>query len=158
MGCVEYSQPNGCERRGEGMNVPDEVRRVVEIRAPRDRVWSALTRPEELLRWFPTEHAAVDLRPGGLASFVWNEGADEAVIDVVEPPDRFVFRWRPAGQDRPYTTVAFSLEEFEGGTRLTLVESGFASLPDQIAQQSREGNDEGWRKELEELTTYLEAG
>jgi uncharacterized protein YndB with AHSA1/START domain len=120
-------------------------------------VWDALTRAEELLRWFPNEHAAVDLRPGGLASFIWDEGADEAVIDVVEPPDRFVFRWRPAGFDRPYTTVSFELEEIESGTRLTLVESGFAALPDQIREQSQRGNDAGWRDELEELKTYLEA-
>jgi uncharacterized protein YndB with AHSA1/START domain len=139
------------------MTTPDEVRRTIEIRAPRERVWDALTLPEELLHWFPTEHAAVDLRPGGLASFVWDESADEAVVDIVEPPDRLVFRWRPAGLDRPYTTVSFTLEEIEGGTKLTLVESGFALLPDQIAQQSQEGNDEGWRKELEELKTYLEA-
>jgi uncharacterized protein YndB with AHSA1/START domain len=139
------------------MTVPNEVRRVLEVRAPRERVWNALTRPEELLRWFPTEHAAVDLRPGGLASFVWKESADEAVIDAVEPPGRLVFRWRPAGTDRPHTMVSFTLDETPDGTRLTLVESGFASLPDQIARRSQEGNDAGWRDELEELRTYLEA-
>lgn len=139
------------------MSTPDEVRRTIEIRAARERVWAALTQPEELLRWFPSEHAAVDLRPGGLASFVWDESADEAVVDVVEPLSRFVFRWRPAGLDRPYTTVSFELDEIENGTRLTLVESGFASLPDQIAERSRGENDEGWREELEELKTYLEA-
>ena len=139
------------------MSTPDEVRRTIEIRAPRERVWAALTQPEELLRWFPTEHAAVDLRPGGLASFVWDESADEAVVDVVEPLSRFVFRSRPAGLDRPYTTVSFELEEIDAGTKLTLVESGFTSLPDQIAERSRGENDEGWREELEELKTYLEA-
>lgn len=139
------------------MSTPDEVRRTIEIRAARERVWAALTQPEELLRWFPSEYAAVDLRPGGLASFVWDESADEAVVDVVEPLSRFVFRWRPAGLDRPYTTVSFELDEIENGTRLTLVESGFASLPDQIAERSRGENDEGWREELEELKTYLEA-
>jgi uncharacterized protein YndB with AHSA1/START domain len=140
------------------MAVPDEVRRTIEIRAPRERVWAALTEPEELLRWFPTERAEVDLRPGGAAAFVWDEGADEAVVEVVEPPARFVFRWRPAGTDRPHTTVTFTLEEIDASsTKLTLVETGFASLPDQTARQSQAGNDEGWRKELEELKTYLEA-
>ncbi|HEX5937555.1 MAG TPA: SRPBCC domain-containing protein [Actinomycetota bacterium] len=139
------------------METPDEVRRQIEIGAPRERVWSALTRPEELLRWFPTEQAHLDLRPGGVAGFVSEESADEAVVEVVEPPVRFVFRWRPAGLDRPYTTVSFTLEETRDGTRLTLVESGFASLADQIALQSLEGNDAGWRDELEELKAYLEA-
>jgi uncharacterized protein YndB with AHSA1/START domain len=139
------------------VDVPDEVRRTIEIRAPRERVWSALTEPNELIRWFPTEQADLDLRPGGEASFVWEESADEAVIDVVEPPARLVFRWRPARLDRPYTTVSFDLEETEDGTTLTLLETGFASLPDQIAQQSQRGNDAGWRDELEELKAYLEA-
>jgi hypothetical protein len=38
-----------------------------------------------------------------------------------------------------------------------LVESGFASLPDQIEQQSQAGNDEGWGHELKELKEYVEA-
>ena len=140
------------------MTVPDEVRRTIDIRAPRDRVWTALTAPEELLRWFPTERAELDLRPGGEAAFVWDESADEAVVEVVEPPARLAFRWRPAGTDRPHTTVSFTLEELDSSsTRLALLETGFASLPDQTAQQSQAGNDEGWRMELEELKTYLEA-
>jgi uncharacterized protein YndB with AHSA1/START domain len=141
------------------MAIPDEVRRVLEIRAPRERVWTALTQPEELVRWFPTERAEIDLRTGGAARFEWEDSSDEAIVDVVEPPVRLVFRWRPAGLDRPYTAVSFTLEEMPGGTgtRLTLVESGFSSLPDQIAQQSQEGNDAGWANELAELRAYLEA-
>jgi uncharacterized protein YndB with AHSA1/START domain len=77
----------------------------------------------------------------------------------VEPPSRFVFRWRPEGLGRPFTTVSFALEELGDGTstRLRLVESGFASLPDQIETQSQKGNDEGWAHELDELKGYLEA-
>jgi uncharacterized protein YndB with AHSA1/START domain len=139
------------------MDVPDQVRRQLEVRAPQERVWAALTEPEHLVQWFPTERAEIDLRPGGDARFEWEDSADEAVVDVVEPPSRLVFRWRPKGLDRPYTTVSFTLEETSDGTRLTLVESGFASLPDQITQQSQEGNDAGWAKELGELKAYLEA-
>jgi uncharacterized protein YndB with AHSA1/START domain len=139
------------------MEIPNELRREIQIRAPRERVWSALTEPVELLRWFPTERAEIDLTPGGEARFVWEESADEAVVETVDPLERLVFRWRPSGLDRPHTTVSFTLEEIPSGTRLTLVESGFAALPDQIAQQSQEGNDAGWRDELEELKTYLEA-
>ena len=141
------------------MEIPDEVRRELEIRAPRDRVWAALTEPVQLLRWFPTKHAEIDLRPGGATVLEWDEARAEAVVDVVEPPGRFVFRWRPEGLGRPFTTVSFTLEELAGGasTRVRLVESGFASLPDQIETQSQKGNDEGWAQELHELKEYLEA-
>jgi uncharacterized protein YndB with AHSA1/START domain len=141
------------------MEIPDEVRRELEIEAPRERVWAALTEPEELQRWFPDRRAEIDLRPGGDALFEWDEARAEAVVDVVEPPGRFVFRWRPEGLGRPFTTVSFTLEELGDGTstRVRLVESGFASLPDQIETQSQEGNDEGWAQELQELKEYLEA-
>ncbi len=137
------------------MGVPDEVRRTVLLRAPRSRVWSALTQPEELLRWFPTQQAEMDLRPGGSARFVWEDSADEAVIEVVEPEERLRFHWRPTGLDRPFTVVTFVLRDVEGGTELTLTETGFAGLPDQI-YQSYEGNDAGWASELEELRSYVE--
>ena len=141
------------------MGVPDEVRKELEIRAPRERVWAALTEPEQLLRWFPTKRAEVDLRPGGAALLEWDEAKAEAVVDVVEPPGRFVFRWRPEGLGRPFTTVSFTLESIGDGasTRVQLVESGFASLPDQHEYQSQSGNDEGWTHELEELRELLEA-
>jgi len=141
------------------MQVPDEVRKELEIHAPRDRVWAALTEPEQLLRWFPTKRAEVDLRPGGAAVLEWEEAKSEAVVDVVEPPGRFVFRWRPDGLGRPFTTVSFTLESIGdgGSTRLLLVESGFASLPDQHEFQSQSGNDEGWDHELAELREFLEA-
>ena len=141
------------------MEIPDEVRRELEIRAPQERVWAALTEPEQLLRWFPDKRAEIDLRPGGAAVLEWDEAKAEAVVDVVEPPGRFVFRWRPEGLARPFTTVSFTLEPIEDGasTRLLLVESGFASLPDQHEYQSQSGNDEGWAHELEELREYLEA-
>jgi uncharacterized protein YndB with AHSA1/START domain len=141
------------------MEIPDEVRRELEIRAPRARVWAALTEPDQLLRWFPTQRAEIELRPGGVAVLRWEEAKAEAVIDVVEPPGHLVFRWRPADLGRPYTTVSFTLEESANGaaTHLTLVESGFASLPDQIEQQSQSGNAQGWAHELQELKEYVEA-
>jgi uncharacterized protein YndB with AHSA1/START domain len=48
------------------LQVPDEVRKELEIDAPRERVWRAVTEPDELLGWFPTHGAEVDRRPGGL--------------------------------------------------------------------------------------------
>jgi uncharacterized protein YndB with AHSA1/START domain len=136
---------------------PDEVHKELTIDAPRDRVWRALTEPDQLLRWFPTVRADVDLRPDGELRFEWEESADEGVIDVVEPPTRLVFRWRPAGLDRPFTTVSITLDDDGAGTRVVLVERGFASLADQIKQQSWQGNDLGWTEELEAFRAYLEA-
>lgn len=136
--------------------IPDELVRTIEIRAPRERVWAAITDPGELERWFP-DRAEVDLRVGGAMRLTWDAGADEAVIDVLDPPSTFTFRWRPAGTDRPYTTVTFRLSEDGDRTTVTLTERGFAGLPDQIHEQSYEGNAAGWASELEELRAVLEA-
>jgi uncharacterized protein YndB with AHSA1/START domain len=136
--------------------IPDELVRTVDVKAPRERVWDAITKPELLLRWFPTHVAEVELRVGGSMRFGWDEGGDEAVIDEIEPPHTFRFRWRPADTDRPYTSVTFHLEEDAGVTTVTLTERGFASLPDQIHEQSYEGNAKGWSAELEELKAFME--
>ena len=139
------------------MSVPDEIRRQIQVQAPRERVWTALTDPAELLRWFPTTACEFDPTPGTPARFVWDEGGDEAIVEEVEPAMRLVYRWRPLGSDRPYTTVTIELTDADDGTLVTLTERGFSSLPDQVHEQSYEGNDAGWRDELEELRAYLEA-
>ena len=139
------------------LEVPDRLERRIDVAASRDRVWAAFTEPAELLRWFPTHEAEVDLRIGGAMRFAWRDDADEAVIEHIAPPERLVFRWRPAGSDRPYTTVSIVLRELPGDrTEVTLTESGFATLPTEIHGQAYEGNTKGWSEELEELRVYLE--
>jgi uncharacterized protein YndB with AHSA1/START domain len=138
------------------LEVPDELTRTIDVDAPVDRVWAAITDPELLLRWFPTHGAEVDLRVGGEMRFRWEDGGDEAIIDVLEAPSDLTFRWRPAGTDRPYTTVSFHLDPAGDRTLVTLTERGFASLPDQIHEQSFEGNLKGWGQELEELRALVE--
>lgn len=137
------------------MSVPDELTRTIVTGASRERVWAALTEPEHLIRWFPTHEAVMDLRTGGAVRFAWEDMADEGVVDVVEPLERLVFRWRPEAGDRPYTTVSITLEDVPEGTRVTLVESGFAALPDRVAGTAHESHRAGWTSELEELRTFL---
>ena len=50
------------------------------------------------------------------------------LVEVVEEPSRFVFRWHGAGSDSPETSVEFTLEAVEGGTRVVVVESGFSKV------------------------------
>jgi hypothetical protein len=62
----------------------------------------------------------------------------------------------PAGDPRQ-TYVEFRLETISAGTRLTVTESGFAQLPDEWLEASYQGNTEGWRRELDEQSAYLDA-
>jgi uncharacterized protein YndB with AHSA1/START domain len=77
------------------------------------------------------------------------------VIETIEPLQRFAFRWQAAAGELPMTRVEFTLEPHSEGTRLRVVESGFASLPPEL--RTREDHVEGWQRELGELEQYLAA-
>lgn len=135
---------------------PDSIRKELTLSAPRERVWRALTDPEQLLRWFPTHSAEIDLKPGGRVRFAWQDSRDEGEIVEVAPNERLVFRWRVEGSERPYTRVTVTLDDLaEGGTRLVLVEDGFSSLADDERRGIVAGNDQGWTEELEELVEFV---
>ena len=138
---------------GAGTQVPDEIRREVTIGVAREQEWAALTEANQLKRWFPTKDARVDLRPRGEIYLEWDEQSATGIFDEIDPPNRLVYRWHPGGADYPSTTVEFTLADTEDGTgtRLTVVERGFAQLP----AQNRADNVEGWASELSELVEYL---
>jgi uncharacterized protein YndB with AHSA1/START domain len=145
--------------------VQDAIVKEIEIKAPIDKVWDAITMPEHLGAWFGDSGATVDLRVGGELSMTWKEhGTGWAVIDVIEPKTRFVWRWARSAEKKPtpgdQTTVEFTLQESGSGTLLRVVESGFTTLDmDETAQAAaREDNVGGWESETNELKDYVEAG
>jgi uncharacterized protein YndB with AHSA1/START domain len=133
---------------------PDRIERTMTLDVPRDEVWAAITEPDRISKWFG-QRTELDLRPGGQGSFGWESTTVNVVVEEVDPPRKFSYRWEPGMVPIPGTTtlVEFTLEETEGGTVLHLVESGFAALP----PKSREDNDKGWDEELGELREYLGA-
>jgi len=143
------------------MSFPDRIERTVELAHPPATVWAALTTAEGLAGWFGNE-AAIELRPGGAAWMRWTgEGFTANMrVERVEEPRVFGFTWHIWGlpdDDPRRTYVEFTLEPVAAGTRLTVVESGFAQLPDDAHHKAYDGNAEGWAKELGELAGYLDA-
>ena len=142
------------------MSFPDRIERTVEIAHPPDKVWAALTTAEGLGTWFGNE-AAIDLRPGGSAWMKWSGGhTADLRVERVEEPTVFGFTWHIFGlpKDDPRRTyVEFTLEPVGAGTRLTVVETGFAQLADDAHHTAYDGNTDGWAKELGELADYLDA-
>jgi uncharacterized protein YndB with AHSA1/START domain len=142
------------------LDVPDSIEREVILPVPPARVWTALTRADQLGAWFGTR-ATIDLRPGGEVVFIWDgstgpRGTSRGVIEAVEPPHRFAFRWQSnLTGDAPMTLVEFTLDPHPTGTRLHVVESGFARLPREL--RTHELHVEGWERELGELAEYLAA-
>ena len=142
------------------MGFPDRIERTVEIAHPPAKVWAALTTAEGLSAWFGQE-ATIDPRPGGSAWMKWDSGhTADMRVERVEEPTVFGFTWRIFGlpEDDPRRTyVEFTLEPAGAGTRLTVVESGFAQLPEDVYRTAYDGNADGWRKELDELVGCLDA-
>jgi uncharacterized protein YndB with AHSA1/START domain len=141
------------------VDAPDSIERELILPVPPTRVWTALTRADQLSAWFGTQ-ATIDLRPGGEVVFTWDgstgpRGTTRGVIETVEPARRLAFRWQSVTGDVPLTHVEFTLEPHAQGTRLRVVESGFASLPPEL--RVRENHVEGWQRELGELAQYLAA-
>ena len=142
------------------MAFPDRIERVVEIARPPATVWAALTTAEGLSSWFGDE-VTIDLRPGGTARMTWTSGdAADMRIERVEEPTVFGYTWHVYGlpEDDPRRTyVEFTLEPVDAGTRLTVVETGFAQLSDDAHDKAFGGNTQGWASELGELVAYLDA-
>jgi uncharacterized protein YndB with AHSA1/START domain len=142
------------------MPFPDRIERIVELAHPPGAVWAALTTAKGLAAWFGQE-AGIDLRPGGTAWMRWTDGSTADMrVERVEEPSVFGFTWHiyglPEGDPRR-TYVEFTLEPAGPGTRLTVVESGFAQLPEDAYRTAYDGNSQGWLSELGELAAYLDA-
>jgi uncharacterized protein YndB with AHSA1/START domain len=142
------------------MAFPDRIERVVEIAHPPAKVWAALTTAEGLASWFG-DQATIDLRPGGAARMTFGSGhVAEMRVERVEEPTVFGFTWHIYGlpaDDPRRTYVEFTLAPAGQGTRLIMVESGFAQLPDDAYETAYDGNAGGWVSELGELVDYLNA-
>jgi uncharacterized protein YndB with AHSA1/START domain len=143
------------------MAFPDRIERTIALAQPPAVVWAALTTAEGLGTWLGDKGATIDLRPGGAGELTWSSGdRAELRIERVDEPTAFGFTWRIMGlptDDQRRTYVEFTLEPVAAGTRLTVIESGFAQLPADVHRTAHGGNTEGWASELAELVTYLDA-
>lgn len=141
----------------------DRIEREIVVAAPAERLWELLTRPEHIGRWFEGMQVELDLRPGGTMVLTSREfGRFHAVVEQVEPPRRFAYRWA-RHPDTPVseataTLVEFTLTSVGDGTRVRLVESGFGGTDALKVDQARhaEANSQGWRQVLDNLRRYGE--
>ncbi|HEX5506175.1 MAG TPA: SRPBCC domain-containing protein [Thermomicrobiales bacterium] len=146
--------------------VPEHVAREILIDAPVEVVWAVVTEPEHLGRWLG-DTAAIDLRPGGALRLTYGEhGVIRGRVERVEPPHFVSFHWafsaREGGagvevREGNATLVEFRLTAEGAGTRLRVVESGFARLDGTADENARYAEDHGrgWERELGELRDYV---
>ena len=96
-----------------------EVQREIVVPAPVEEVWSALTEADKLEEWFAND-VELDLEPGGLGTFRWDDGEERhVVVEEVVPERRFAFTW-----DESH--VEIELAEVDAGTRVLVRETAGA--------------------------------
>jgi uncharacterized protein YndB with AHSA1/START domain len=143
--------------------VPHRIEREVLIDAPLDVVWSVITEPEHVGRWF-SDSASIDLRPGGEVILRWERhGSEHWRVERVDPPHYVSFRWLREAQEPAElhegnsTLVEFSLAAEGEGTRLRVVESGFRELAGSEEENAKDAEEHrsGWELELGELREYV---
>src|SRR5437773_2843869 len=113
----------------------DRIERRVVLRAPRARVWRAITNADEFGTWFRIKLDGAFTAGRAVRGKITIPGYEHLTVDMlverIEPERYFAYRWHPYPIDpkvdysaEPTTLVEFTLEETEGGTAVTIVESG----------------------------------
>ena len=144
----------------------DRIAKRVVLRAPRARVWRALTNAAEFGTWFRVklEGAFTEGRTvrGRLTIPGYEHVTLEMLVERIDPERYFSYRWHPYAVDpavdysaEPTTLVEFNLEETDGGTALTIVESGFDRIPLARRAEAFRMNDNGWDGQIKQLARYV---
>jgi uncharacterized protein YndB with AHSA1/START domain len=146
----------------------DRIEKQILLRAPRARVWRALTTPSELGAWFGVAFDdAVAFAPGArVQGQITHRGYEHltwvVTIEQLEPEQRFSWRWHPGAiepdhdySSEPTTLVAFELEDVDGGTMLTITESGFDGIPLARRAEAYRGNEDGWAQQLIAISNHV---
>ena len=145
----------------------DRIAKEILLRAPLARVWRAISDPDEFGSWFRVDMSGVQFEPGkpvhGKMTYPGHEGTPfEMVVDRIEAPRLFSFRWHPYGidpnrdySDEPMTLIEFALEEVADGTKLTVTESGFDAIPLARRAEAFRMNSEGWSEQIRNIEAYV---
>jgi uncharacterized protein YndB with AHSA1/START domain len=155
----------------------DRIEKKILLRAPRKRVWRALTDSKEFGTWFGMKFdgpfsPGLTMRGVIVPTEVNAEVAKaqkpyeglpfEITIEKMEPERLFSFRWHPNAVERgvdysaePTTLIEFLLEEVENGVLLTVIESGFDRIPLARRAKAFTANEQGWGMVLKLIEEYL---
>ncbi len=155
----------------------DRIEKRVVLPAPRSRVWRAISSAAEFGSWFRMNLDGAFAEGATIRGRVTAPGYEHVTLDMlverehvtldmlverIDPERYFSYRWHPYAIDpaadystEPTTLVEFTLEDTEGGTALTIVESGFDRIPLARRPEAFRMNDAGWAGQIKNLTRYV---
>jgi uncharacterized protein YndB with AHSA1/START domain len=147
----------------------DRIERKVLLKAPRARVWRALSNAEEFGSWFGVNLQGKSFVPGrSTQGQITHPGYEYLVFEIwierVEPERLLSWRWHHAAIEKgvdysaePTTLVTFELKDADGGTLLTVVESGFDNIPPQRRLGAFRMNSDGWEEQMKRIEHHVAA-
>ena len=145
----------------------DRIERKVLLKAPRARVWRALSDAAEFGSWFGVDFKGKSFVAGkqvrGMVTYPGFEHVTmEITIERVVPERLLPWRWHPAAIDpkvdysqEPTTLVVFELQEVDGGTMLTVVESGLDKIPLARRADVFRMNSSGWDQQMKSIKKHV---
>ena len=155
----------------------DRIVKTTVLKAPRERVWKAVSDSQQYGAWFGARFDGAFTAGAKLTATIVPTQADADVaksqepyrgrtftfeVERVEPPTLISFRWHPYAVDpavdyskEPTTLIVFELEEVAGGTKLTITESGFDKIPLARRAEAFKMNEGGWQAQLMLIEKYL---
>jgi uncharacterized protein YndB with AHSA1/START domain len=152
------------------MNTPtDRIERKILLNAPRSRVWRALSDAAEFGAWFGVDFKGKTFVAGKpVQGKITYPGYEHLVMEVqierFEPERLLSWRWHPAAIEpavdyshEPTTLVVFELAEAQGGTLLTVVESGLDNIPLERRATVFRLNSSGWDEQIRNIEKHVAA-
>jgi uncharacterized protein YndB with AHSA1/START domain len=155
----------------------DRIQKKIVLKSTRQRVWQAISDSVKFGAWFGVEFDGPFVAGSPLHGRIVPTQVDPEVarlqephrgksfqilVECIEPMNRFAFRWHPFAIDphvdysqEPMTLVMFELADAEGGTLLTITESGFEQIPLERRAQAFQANDGGWTHQTKLIEKFL---
>ncbi len=144
----------------------DRIETKIVLRASRSRVWRAISTAKEFGAWFRMNLEGEFAEGATIRGRITHPGYEHVTVDMlverIDPERYFSYRWHPYAIDpavdysaEPTTLVEFSLEDTEGGTVLTIVESGFDRIPLARRAEAFRMNDQGWAGQIKNIARYV---
>ena len=137
------------------------IEREIVIEAPVEVVWRTITEPDQMSRWF-ADRVELVAEPGADGFMEFGDQGGPVVVETVDPPARFSFRWNYPRGEVPVSgnsmLVEFTLTPDDGErTHLRVVESGheLRDWPDAEKQRYADEHRGGWPTYLDRLAMLL---
>ena len=157
----------------------DRIEKTVVLKAPRERVWRAISDAKQFGTWFGVEFQGPFVAGAQLVGRITPTKVDPVVakqqepyagakfewtVESIEPMQRIAFRWHPFAIDpsfdysgEPTTLIVLELEDAPGGTQLKITESGFDGIPLARRAQAFKANQGGWDAQAQLIAKYVES-